>query len=45
VNTCHIWSEDGEHVAALRRGERSGYPPIPVRERLSALGHDEDQWE
>ena len=45
ANTCHIWSEDGDHVAALRSGERSGYPPLPVRERLRALGHDEEQWE
>ncbi len=44
ANTCHIWSEQGDHVAALRRGESSGYPPIPVRERLRALGHDEEQW-
>ncbi len=45
TNTCHIWAEDSEHVAALRRGERSGYPPIPVRERLKSLGRDEEDWE
>ena len=23
LNTCHIWAEDGEHVAAIRRGDRT----------------------
>ena len=45
VNTCHIWAEDGEHVAALNRGDRPGYPPLPVRERLRALGRDEKEWD
>jgi len=45
ANTCHIWSENGDHVAALLRGEHSGYPPLPVGERLRALGRDDDRWE
>ena len=45
MNTCHLWAEDGEHVAAMRRGERPGYPPLPVRDRLRALGRDEETWE
>ncbi len=45
LNTCHIWAEDGEHVAAIRRGESADYPPIPVRERLRKLGRDETTWE
>lgn len=44
LNTCHIWSENGDHVAALHRGDRSSSLPLPVRERLRALGHDEQQW-
>ena len=36
TNTCHVWSEHGPHVAALHRGERSGFPPLPVRDRLRA---------
>jgi hypothetical protein len=44
LNTCHIWAEDGDHVAAIKRGERAEYPPIPVRERLRALGRDEHDW-
>jgi hypothetical protein len=45
LNTCHVWSETGEHVAALRRGEQVDFPPIPVRERRRALGLDEEIWE
>lgn len=44
TNTCHIWSENGEHIARLRRGEASGFPPIPIRERLRKLGRDETDW-
>lgn len=44
-NTCHIWSEHGDHVAALREGRPSGYPPLPIRERLRALGRDEESWD
>jgi len=45
TNTCHIWAADGDHVAALRRGDRSGFPPLPVRERLKKLGRDGSSWE
>lgn len=45
ANTCHIWAENGDHVAALRRGEPSGYPPLSVRERLQELGSDDEHWE
>lgn len=45
ANTCHVWDEQGEHVAALRRGESSGYPPLSVRDRLRELGHDDEQWD
>lgn len=44
TNTCHVWHQGGEHVAALRRGEQSDFPPIPVRERLRELGLDEEDW-
>ncbi len=44
TNTCHIWSEDGEHIAALRRGDRVGIAPLPVRDRLQELGLDEENW-
>lgn len=44
LNTCHVWAEDGEHVAALRRGDLPSSPPLPVLERLRALGRDESEW-
>jgi len=44
VDTCHIWADDGPHVAALRAGETPG-PPLPVRERLVELGRtDRGRW-
>jgi hypothetical protein len=45
TNTCHIWSEDGEHIAAIRGGDRTGMGPLPVRDRLRDLGRDEENWE
>lgn len=44
TNTCHVWSEHGEHVASLRRGERGEYPLVPIRDRLRKLGLPEDEW-
>ena len=43
VGTCHVWAEDGEHVALVQRGEAARLG-IPVRERLLELGHDPEQW-
>ncbi|MGI9602530.1 MAG: DUF2889 domain-containing protein [Acidimicrobiales bacterium] len=43
LNTCHVWAEDGEHVAALRAGE-TPLPPLQVRRRLAALGREEGEW-
>ncbi len=43
LNTCHVWAEDGEHVAALRRGELPP-PPQQVVERLEELGRDPAEW-
>jgi len=44
MNTCHLWAEDGEHVADLRAGRMHEYPPVPVRRRLRSLGRDESEW-
>lgn len=44
LNTCHVWAEAGEHVAKLRRGDTSEFPPLPVKQRLRALGRDEQDW-
>jgi hypothetical protein len=43
LNTCHVWDEDGEHVAALRRGEMPD-PPLQVSRRLAELGRDPLEW-
>ena len=43
LNTCHIWSEDGEHVAEMRDG-RPSTPPLQIGERLVQLGRDPDEW-
>ena len=43
LNTCHVWDENGEHVAQVRLGHR---PPAPlfIVERLEELGRDPDSW-
>lgn len=43
LNTCHIWAEDGEQVAAIRRGEPMEVPVWIVR-RFAELGRDPDTW-
>ena len=43
-NTCHIWSEEGEHVASLRRGELERNPLLPLQERMKELGVEDDIW-
>ncbi len=44
ANTCHLWADEGEHVADLRAGRMHEYPLIPVRKRLRSLGRDEMEW-
>ena len=43
INTCHVWDEDGEHVAEIRSG-RPYQPPMQVTERLVKLGRDPAEW-
>lgn len=43
LNTCHIWDEEGEMVAAVRRGEELP-PPVWAVDRLRELGRDPDEW-
>lgn len=43
VGTCHIWAEDGDHVALVRKGTAARLG-IPIRERLLALGRDPEEW-
>lgn len=44
INTCHVWSEDGEYVELIRKGEVTGDPPIYVSQRLEELGRDPSTW-
>jgi hypothetical protein len=39
LNSCHVWDEHGEHVAALEAGEAIEVP-LFARRRLEALGVD-----
>lgn len=43
LNTCHVWAEDGDHVARIRGGENPP-PPLPVSKRLGELGRDPAKW-
>lgn len=44
LNTCHVWAEGGDHAEKLRRGDSSEFPPLPVKDRLRALGREESDW-
>ena len=43
VNTCHVWAEDGEHVAGLRNGEPMDVP-LWITKRFDELGRDPLTW-
>mgnify|MGYP001820807127 FL=1 len=43
INTCHVWEENGAHVAELRSGATPP-PPLQVTERLVQLGRKPDEW-
>jgi hypothetical protein len=43
VNTCHVWAEDGEHVAGLRNGEPMDVP-LWITKRFEELGRDPVTW-
>ena len=43
VNTCHIWAEDGEQVASIRRGEPMDVP-VWIKRRFAELGRDPADW-
>lgn len=43
LNTCHVWAEDGEHVASIRRGDMPP-PPLSITKRLEELGRDPSEW-
>jgi hypothetical protein len=43
INTCHMWAEDGDHVAELETGK--GFDvPVFLERRLEKLGLDASAW-
>lgn len=43
INTCHIWDEEGEHVAAVMAGEPMEVP-VWAQKRLRELGRSATDW-
>jgi hypothetical protein len=43
LNTCHVWAEDGEMMAAARAGEPIEMM-LQVRKRFTELGVPEAEW-
>jgi len=44
INTCHVWAEDGETIAAIKAGQGLE-PPLWLIERLDKLGIDPAVWQ
>jgi len=42
-NTCHVWADDGEHVAHILDGSETALP-IPISVRIRERGGDPDEW-
>jgi hypothetical protein len=42
-NTCHVWAEDGEHLARILDGSDTNVP-IPIGVRIRERGGDPDDW-
>jgi Protein of unknown function (DUF2889) len=43
TNTCHVWAEDGEHVAGLQAGGTMDVP-LWITKRFDELGRDPATW-
>ena len=43
VNTCHVWAEDGEKIAAAAAGAPMEVP-LQMQQRFRELGVPEEQW-
>jgi hypothetical protein len=43
-NTCHVWTDDGAHVAAIRE-TGAIMIPLPISRRLRDRGIDPDDWQ
>ena len=43
TNTCHIWADDGDQIASIRRGEPME-APVWIKNRYAELGRDPADW-
>jgi hypothetical protein len=43
INTCHVWAEDGDQMAAIAAG-RPPEPPLQIVRRYRELGRDSGEW-
>lgn len=43
LNSCHVWAEDSDHVAALRKGGPMDVP-LWITKRAAELGRDPASW-
>ena len=43
LNSCHVWAEGGDTIAAIKRGEELE-PPLWIHDRFERLGLDIDDW-
>ena len=43
TNTCHVWAEDGEHVAGLQSGGTMDVQ-LWITKRFEQLGRDPATW-
>jgi hypothetical protein len=43
INSCHVWDENGEHVASVLRGDPAE-SPLWIRKRYEELGRDPDDF-
>jgi hypothetical protein len=43
LNSCHVWAEDGEHVAGIRDGQPMEVP-LWITKRFVELGRDPNTW-
>lgn len=44
LNTCHVWSEDGQTISDIKQGVELE-PPLWIVERLEKLGLDPTDWQ
>jgi len=43
LNSCHVWAEEGDTIAAIKRGEELD-PPLWIHDRFESLGIAPETW-